>query len=198
MTISSKSFLRSVATLTLSVGWLVLASPLFAHPLPDIPVRSHFDSKGNLEIRVEIDPRSFEDDPEQFEYTTKTEVASISEQKFTELSNRASQLVQERLAFHFEPLRELKPSFQWQWTGFGDKPAAADDKEAPMVLVGSWKTTIPSGINGYHLTSKQLDPFKMGIPLNVVFLNFIDGVQAERYAVLFPGETSYTLDLTAL
>jgi hypothetical protein len=65
------------------------------------------------------------------------------------------------------------------------------------VLVGSWKTTLPKGLSGYRIESLKLaDP--AAIPMNVNFLNFLGGRQVERYAVLFPGETSFVLDLTGL
>jgi hypothetical protein len=51
-------------------------------------------------------------------------------------------------------------------------------------------------MTGYRIEALDLTPEKMGSPLNVLFVNFIGGKQIERYAVLYPGETSFTLDLT--
>ena len=51
-------------------------------------------------------------------------------------------------------------------------------------------------MTGYRIEALAMTPGKMGAPLNVMFLNFIGGKPVERYAVLFPGETSFTLDLT--
>ena len=64
------------------------------------------------------------------------------------------------------------------------------------VLVGSWKTQVIAGMTGYRIEALALTPGKMGAPLNVMFINFIGGKQVERYGVLYPGETSFTLDLT--
>jgi hydrogenase/urease accessory protein HupE len=55
---------------------------------------------------------------------------------------------------------------------------------------------VVAGMTGFRIEALPLTPGKMGVPLNVMFVNFIGGKQVERYAVLFPGETSFTLDLT--
>ncbi len=177
---------------------LLLASTvrLSAHPVPDVPVRSHFNADGHSEIRVEVDPRSFEVNPEEHDYLTKTATDAISSEELTALGVKANAFVAARLKFHFEPLGEVKPEFTWSFQKLGDK-GALENPDDSSVLVGSWKTTLPKGLSGYRVESLKLtDP--AAIPMNVNFLNFLDGRQVERYAVLFPGETSFLLDLTAL
>lgn len=170
-----------------------LPALLRAHPMPDIAVRSHFGADGAAEIRLEIDPRSFESNPEAFDYFTKTIVDALSPEQVEKLSGKAVAFAESRLRFRFEPLGEVKPEFDWAFRKMGDTPLeAADD---PAMLVGSWKTRLPQGLSGYRVESLKLsDP--AAIPMNVVFLNHLDGKQVERYAVLFPGETSFLLDLT--
>ncbi len=169
---------------------------LSAHPVPDIPVRSYFNADGHAEIRVEVDPRSFEVNPEEHDYLTKTATDSISPEDLGVLEVKANAFVSSRLKYHFEPLGEVKPEFSWSFQKLGDKGALVNPDDS-SVLVGSWKTTLPRGLSGYRLESLKLtDP--AAIPMNVNFLNFLDGKQVERYAVLFPGETSFLLDLTAL
>lgn len=172
---------------------LILPSLARAHPMPDIAVRSHFDSSGSVEIRVEVDPRSFEADPEAFEYLEKEAVEAYSPGQIAELEKKAVAFLAERLRFLFEPGGEVKPDFDWTFRKLGDEPLT--DAKSPAVLVGSWKTTLPAGHGGYRIASLQLaDP--AALPMNVVFLNHLDGKKIERYAVLFPGETSFALDLS--
>jgi hypothetical protein len=180
----------------LAVLCLLAPGALRAHPVPDIPVRSHFHPDGAAEIRVEVDPRSFEANPEEHDYLTKTAVDAISPDALVELGNKANAFVAARLKFHFEPLGEVKPEFSWSFVKLTDA-GPLEKPEDPAVLVGSWKTTLPKGLSGYRLESLSLtDP--AAIPMNVNFLNFLGGKQVERYAVLFPGETSFVLDLTGL
>ncbi len=175
---------------------LLATGSALAHPVPDVPVRSHFNADGHSEIRVEVDPRSFEVNPEEHDYLTKTATDAISSEELSALGVKANAFVAARLKFHFEPLGEVKPEFTWSFQKLGDK-GALENPDDSSVLVGSWKTTLPKGLSGYRVESLKLtDP--AAIPMNVNFLNFLDGKQVERYAVLFPGETSFLLDLTAL
>lgn len=169
---------------------------LLGHPVPDIPVRSHFHAGGAAEIRVEVDPRSFESNPEEHDYLTKTAVDAIPPDQLAALGEKADAFVAGRLKFHLEPLGEVKPEFTWSFRKLTDA-GALEKPEDSAVLVGSWKTTLPKGLSGYRIESLKLaDP--AAIPMNVNFLNFLGGRQVERYAVLFPGETSFVLDLTGL
>lgn len=171
------------------------ALPAMAHPVPDVLVRSYFSSSGESEIRVEVDPRSFEAHPEEHDYLEKTAAEKVDEQTLASLGTTADRFLAGRVKFLLEPLGEVKPEFDWSFAKLGDGPL--ENPDDPAVLVGSWKTTLPKGLSGYRIESLQLtDP--AAIPMNVVFLNHLDGKQIERYAVLFPGEKSFLLDLTGL
>ena len=114
----------------------------------------------------------------------------------------ADLFVTQRLRFFFDPIGEVKPKLTWEFKKLGDGriPFETDDKTLlkgdETVLVGSWKTSVVAGMTGYHIEALPHGPGKMGVPLNVMFVNFIGGKQVERYGVLYPGETSFTLDLT--
>ena len=174
----------------------------WSHPVPDLPVRSHFHAGGAAEIRVEVDPRCFEADPERIEYYQREKIDSLPAEEAGQMKAKAAAFVGERLRFFFDPIGEVKPAFSWEFQKLGDgsAPFADDDrnllKGGETVLVGSWKTSVVSGMTGYRIEALPMTPEKMGAPLNVTFINFIGGRQVERYAVLFPGETSFTLDLT--
>lgn len=174
---------------------LLAAASAFAHPVPDILVRSYFSSSGEAEIRVEVDPRSFEAHPEEHDYLQKKAADDVDDSSLESLGTTADRFLAGRVKFLLEPLGEVKPEFDWSFAKLGDGPL--ENPDDPAVLVGSWKTTLPKGLSAYRIESLKLaDP--AAIPMNVVFLNHLDGKQIERYAVLFPGEKSFLLDLTGI
>ena len=181
---------------------LAVTATAWSHPVPDLPVRSHFASDGTAEIRIEVDPRGFSDDPESVNYFQKGTIESLSPEKVRQIKDTAEVFVGQRLRFFFDPIGEVKPKITWEFKKLGDGgiPFETDDKNLlkgdETVLVGSWKTQVISGMTGYRIEALLLSTGKMGVPLNVMFINFIGGKQVERYGVLYPGETSFTLDLT--
>ena len=181
---------------------LALGATAWAHPVPDLPVRSHFQLGGGAEIRVEVDPRCFEANPEAVDYFQREKIENLSADEAKKLRETADVFVRQRVRFLFDPVGELKPDFVWEFKKLGDGgvPFATDDitllKGGETVLVGSWKAPVIQGMTGYRIEAPAMTPEKMGIPLNVMFFNFIGGKPVERYAVLYPGETSFTLDLT--
>lgn len=184
-------------TLFRALSALVFLAPALAeaHPVPDILVRSYFAVGGEAEIRVEVDPRSFEAHPEEHDYLEKSAVEGVGEDALEEMGRTADEFLAGRVKFVLEPVGEVKPDFAWSFGKLGD--GALENPDDPAVLVGSWKTRMPQGLSGYRIESLELkDP--AAIPMNVVFLNHLDGKQIERYAVLFPGEKSFLLDLTGL
>ena len=183
------------ALVPLLIGALISVS--VAHPLPDLPVRSHFQPDGTAEIRVEVDPRCFEADPEAQGYIMKGQIDNLTPDEVREMEATANRFIEQRLRFLFEPRGEMKPTFTWKFQKIGDKGDLADPADN-VALVGSWKPEGLAGQSNYRLQALDITPEKMGIPLNVVFLNFMGGQQVERYAVLFPGETSFAVDLKAL
>lgn len=174
----------------------------WAHPVPDLPVRSHFQKGGTAEIRVEVDPRCFEADPEKIDYFQRETIDSLSAGELQAMKGKADLFAAQRLRFFFDPVGEVKPSFVWEFQKLGDGGVPLKDgdqsilKGRETVLVGSWKSNLAESTTGYRIEALPITPEKMGAPLDVMFVNFIGGRQVERYAVLFPGETSFTLDLT--
>ena len=165
-------------------------------------MRSHFATDGSAEIRIEVDPRGFSDNPEAINYFQKGAIENLSPEKVKQMKDTADVFVGQRLRFFFDPIGEVKPNIVWEFKKLGDGgiPFETDDvgllKGDETVLVGSWKTQVIAGMTGYRIEALALTPGKMGAPLNVMFINFIGGKQVERYGVLYPGETSFTLDLT--
>jgi hypothetical protein len=62
----------------------------------------------------------------------------------------------------------------------------------PVMITGEWRTRLPQGLEGYRIKALP------GGALSVLFINHLGGQALERVAVLFPGETSFLLDLTQL
>ncbi len=176
---------------------LAMVACALAHPIPDLPVRSYFTDGDKLEIRVEVDPRSFDADPEGRDYLLMGDQELLSSDELEKLHQQADIYVDQRLVFSFKPSSAFKFEFEWQWSKLGDEgePTMPDDQ---VVLVGSWKGSVPPGSTAYQVTALEMEEANMGIPLNVMFLNFVNGTQAQRYAVLFPGETSFAFELASL
>jgi hypothetical protein len=172
--------------------WFVfsgLLSQSIAHPMPDIPVRTHLADDGSLEIRVEIDPRAFATNPEEYEYETKAKTDATTPGEFVILVETANRFVSNRVKFIFESIGEQTPDFTWTYQKLGDAGPLVSDAD-PAVMVGSWKFAPSEPMSGYQIESLLLKQ-SGALPMNVNFFNFKDGVKMERYAVLFPGEVSF-------
>lgn len=172
----------------LLVAWF--SGVAIAHPIPDIPVRGVFESGGACTIFAEVTPRCFDADPNTAPTLTNAIFKTLPPERKAELRRQADEMVKRCVEFYFEPIGRIQPEFTFDFTGEGHKPLTGDDDI--VVLMGSWKTTIASGLTGWKIRATP------ETKLAVVFQNFIDGAAHPRLNVLFPGETSFTLDLTAL
>ena len=161
-----------------------------AHPVPDIPVRGTFTSGGAATISVEVDPRCFDANPTDAPSLTFATFRTLPAARQAELREQAAALAARSVEFFFEPVGRVQPEFTFEFTGAGRATLAKDDDV--VVLTGSWPTTIAAGLTGWKIRAHP------GPKLAVVFQNIIDNRAHPRLAVLFPGETSFTLDLTAL
>lgn len=180
-----------LALAAIVLGLCTLSSPrASAHPVPDIPVQGHFQTGGEASIHVEIDPRCFDPDPLHAVSLTPVVLRSYTDADRADLVKKAGALVQRSVEFFFEPIGRIQPEFTFTFTGQGRAPLAKDDDI--VVLSGVWQTTVPAGISGWKIRAIP------GEKLAVVFKNEIDGQAHPRVNVLFPGETSFTLDLTTV
>ncbi len=174
-------------------AFILVASGLQAHSIPDIPVRAYFSDGGKLEIRVEVDPRAWLEDPEAEGHLLKGQVPNLDEQEIREMELQATRFLSQRLRFIFAPDGELKPNWKWEFRKLGDLEWKEPSDET--ALVGSWTLQMGESAESYQLEALEMDDTKMGRPLNVMFLNYVNGVQEDRYVVLFPGEASFAFDL---
>ena len=174
------------------LSFLLLAAtlPLLAHPIPDIPVRGSFLSGGEAVISVEVNPRCFEPEPLTAPSLINRVYTGLPEERKTELRAKSKELVNRLIEFYFDPVGRIHPDFKFEFTGEARKELQGE--EDIVVLTGSWKTRIASGLTGWKVRSSPENK------LSVVFQNIINGDVHPRLAVLFPGETSFALDLTTL
>ncbi len=168
----------------------LISATLNAHSIPEIPVRADFHTGGQMELSIEINPRNWEPSPaEAPSLEFKAFMLQPQSKKDAQIA-RTKQFITDSLEFTFEPLGNIQPEFTWDFVAETGKPLLA--MTDAVVARGRWKTTIPAGITGWKIRSKP------GHKVSVVFLNSVDGKENERVAVLFPGEASFTFDLTGL
>lgn len=160
---------------------------IFAHPVPDIPVFTSF-SGDTATVTIEIDPRSFTEDPETEPYTFHNAFRITPEEKKEKLKVQGQELVDRTIGFVFSPEKKVKPVLEFSFAGIDGAPLKGDDD--PVMLIGTAEFKVPKGATGYQVVADGSGR------LSVVFKNEIDGKKVERINVLFPGEESYLLDLS--
>ncbi len=173
-------------------AWLLLAlaPAAVAHPIPDVPLRSFFEADGSAVIRIELDTRSFSQDPEGEPYLFLEEYLLLSEAERDRLRARAREYAGKVLQLSFEPGGAAQPQWEFDFTTFRSQPLTrADD---PVMLTGSWRLKDISSLRGYQARSLP------EAELSLLFLNYYQEEILRGIQVLFPGETSRVLDLSNL
>lgn len=178
--------LRSLFTALLGLFSAVLA----AHSIPDIPVRGAFQTGGEAEISIEINPRNWSESPKMALSLEQKEFLTYTSAQKEELLKQTKSFVATYLEFTLEPIGQIKPDFTWDFVAETGKPLMAMDDA--VVARGKWKTKIPAGVTGWKVRSLP------GHKVATVFTNSVDGKEHPRFMVMFPGETSFTFDLTGL
>jgi hypothetical protein len=174
-----------------AVGLLLLMqAAALAHPFPELPVRANFLPDGGCEVRVQVDPRCFGEDPNVGPYLLRSEWESLPSEEKDGMIQKASGLVHAWVEFSFEPGLPVRPDFQFTFT----TPEGGDLKNAddPVAMSGVWKTRVPPGATGWSIRATALPK------VAVVLHNEREGRPLKRFAVLFPEEKSFVLDLAAL
>jgi hypothetical protein len=187
--------LRGMRRALTLIRWLIWASlagagRLWAHPIPDIPVRAYFVSPGEARIEIEIDPRFFADDPNTAPYLVQAEFETLSPAGRAALQAKAARFAAASVAFFFEPTGRFSPAFDFQFTGIARAKLRQPDD--PVVLTGVWPTRLAAGLTAFRIQALPAGKY------SVLLMNFVNGQPMHRVNVLFPGEGSYVLDLTGL
>jgi hydrogenase/urease accessory protein HupE len=165
-------------------------STLFGHSIPETAVRGSFHSDGAAEISIEVNPRIWEANPSEAPSTEFSAFLKMGEAEKAELVRKTKEAIAKSVEFTFEPLGRIQPDFEFTFGAEGGKFLKSPTDA--VVLVGRWRTQVPAGITGWKIRS--LPGHKISVLLN----NKVNDQDHPRFCVLFPGETSFTLDLTAL
>lgn len=168
----------------------LFSAHLSAHSIPDVPVRGTFQANGEAEISIEINPRNWTESPKMAPSLEQKEFLTYTSAQKEELLKQTRAWVATYLEFTLEPIGRVQPDFTYDFVAETGKPLFALNDA--VVARGRWKTKIPAGVTGWKVRSLP------GHKVAVVFLNTINGQEHPRVPVLFPGEASFTLDLTGL
>jgi len=179
--------MKNMAPSLCMLALMAFASPGLAHPLPDVAVRAHFEQNGDWMLQVEIDPRSFQPDPNVAPYLTNADLGVTPAEQQEKLKATARDYVKKVVEVVLDPVVEVKPDLTWEFTAAENAPLKLP--EDPVMLTGTWRTKLPAGSTGYSIKALP------GGILSVLYHNTALGKKVERYQILFPGETSYVLDL---
>jgi hypothetical protein len=176
---------------TLLIAFLGLFSALLsAHSIPDIPVRGAFQTGGEAEITIEINPRNWSESPKMALSLEQKDFLTYTDAQREELLKQTRAFVATYLEFTLEPIGRVQPDFTYDFVAETGKPLMKMDDA--VVARGRWKTKIPAGVTGWKVRSLP------GHKVATVFTNSVDGKEHPRFMVMFPGESSFTFDLTGL
>jgi hypothetical protein len=168
----------------------LFSAVLGAHSIPDIPVRGAFQTGGEAEITIEINPRNWSESPKMALSLEQKEFLTYTDAQRKELLKQTRAFVATYLEFTLEPIGRVQPDFTYDFVAETGKPLMKMDDA--VVARGRWKTKIPAGVTGWKVRSLP------GHKVATVFTNSVDGKDHPRFMVMFPGESSFTFDLTGL
>jgi hypothetical protein len=104
-------------------GFLTLFSGLlWAHSIPDVPVRANFQTNGEVEISVEINPRNWSESPKMAPSLEQKEFLTYTTAQREELLKQTRAWVATYLEFTFEPIGRIQPDFTYDFIAETGKP----------------------------------------------------------------------------
>ena len=160
---------------------------VLAHPIPDIPVLGSFYTDGNASILVEIDTRSFAEDPESVPFLVQSSFNQRSSQQKEDLLQKGKLMISEALEIKFGHRDWHQPDFIFN---FMEKNATELSEENIVVIRASHQVFLPSNSAFYQIRAKNEAAY------DLIFTNIINDEPQRRVNVLFPGEESFQLDLS--
>lgn len=166
---------------------LALVTPGLAHPVPDVPVRAEFAQDGAWTLQVEVDPRCFEPDPNIALSVTNADLALFTPERKAQLQAAARDYMKRVVEIVLDPAVPVNPEFVFEFTGQENVPLKMP--EDIVVLTGTWRTKVPPGTTGYAIKALPAGT------LSVLYHNTALGKKLDRFQILFPGESSFVLDL---
>ena len=161
---------------------------LNGHPIPDIPVIGDFDQNGSSVITVEIDTRSFADDPEEVPMLSGPAFNKLTAEEKKDLLLVGKNLISEALLIRFNGKEWFLPDFEYDFEKkIGGNTVEESDT---FVIRGYARRKLSSESQSYQIRAKESAAY------DIIFTNRLNGIPQKRVNVLFPGENSFTLDLT--
>lgn len=162
--------------------FFIFTSFCLAHPIPDILVKSNLENK-ILYIRIELDFRCIEEDPEHSPYMLYKDVSKWSEISRNTAFELAKNYVNERiqLVFNQNPIENLEYKFRFMKLGGGELEKPDDVVVMALEIKRDIKT------NGQYFSVKSL----LNNSLTVEVIHQIKGKAIPRQVSLFPGEKSF-------
>ena len=148
-----------------------------SHPIPDIPVIGSFYSDGNASIVVEIDPRSFAEDPESIPFITEKTFKDLPDSNKSDLIQKAEKMIGDAFDLRFGETPWFLPDFDLSFT---EKDGGDFSEENIVVIEGRHNTFLETNASFYQIRSKEDAPY------DLIFTNQINGKPQRRVNVLFP------------
>ncbi len=171
----------------ITLFFLLFSALLKGHPIPDIPVIGKFNSDGNSSIYIEIDTRSFAEDPEQVPFLTSSTFKQLSDSNKTDLILQAKNLIENALQLRFGNNDWYLPEFKFD---FVERNGEDLSEENIFVLQGQYDIFLDNNSTFYQIRSQDEAPY------DLVFTNQINEKPQRRVNVLFPNEESFKFDLS--
>ena len=165
----------------------LLSALLNGHPIPDIPVIGNFNSDGDSSIYIEIDTRSFAEDPEQVPFLTNSAFKQLSDSNKTDLILQAKSMIENALQIRFGDNDWYLPEFKFD---FVEQDGGDLNEENILVLQGQYDISLDNNSSFYQIRSQDEAPY------DLIFTNQINGKPQRRVNVLFPNEESFKFDLS--
>ena len=165
----------------------LLSALLHGHPIPDIPVIGKFNSDGSSSIYIEIDTRSFAEDPEQVPFLTNSAFKQLSDSNKTDLILQAKSMIENALQLRFGDNDWYLPEFEFD---FVEQDGGDLNEENIFVLQGQYDISLDDNSSFYQIRSQDEAPY------DLIFTNQINGKPQRRVNVLFPNEESFKFDLS--
>ncbi len=165
----------------------LLSALLHGHPIPDIPVIGKFNSDGSSSIYIEIDTRSFAEDPEQVPFLTNSAFKQLSDSNKTDLILQAKSMIENALQLRFGDNDWYLPEFEFD---FVEQDGGDLSEENILVLQGQYDISLDNNSGFYQIRSQDEAPY------DLIFTNQVNGKPQKRVNVLFPNEESFKFDLS--
>ncbi|MBG30011.1 MAG: hypothetical protein CMI31_08425 [Opitutae bacterium] len=179
--------MRNIAVLLISFACSVCF--VQAHPIPDIPILSSFDSNGSMSIRVEIDPRSFAEDPEEEPYLQRAAFEGLDDAERKSLVGNAGNLVEQALRVRFNQGVWFLPEFRYEFVSKSSEEFEVE--ENVFFIRGTYQHEADGNVTSYQIHAQEEARY------DLVFTNVLNGKRQKRVHVLWPGEKSFILDLAS-